>query len=98
MANMNVSYDELQGAANQLRNGQQQLSDQLTQLRTFISNLVSSGFVTDQASAAFNETYESFTTAATTTVSNLDTLARNLETTANVLRDTDAQLAAGLRG
>lgn len=98
MANMNVSYDELQTAANQLRTGQQALQDQLTTLRNFIQNLVSSGFVTDQASGAFNETYEGFTNAANATVGNLDKLAINLEQTARILQDTDSQLAAGLRG
>lgn len=98
MANMNVSYDELQTAANQLRIGETQLRDQLTQLRTYITNLVGSGFVTEQASLAFNETFEQFTTAATTTVSNLDILAQNLEGTAKVLQEADTQLAARMRG
>jgi WXG100 family type VII secretion target len=98
MANMNVSYDELQTAANQLRTGQQALQDQLTSLQSFIQNLVSSGFVTDQASGAFNETYDGFTKAANATVGNLEKLAINLESTARILQDTDSQLAAGLRG
>ena len=98
MANLNVSYDEMDAAAHRLTTGRDQLNEQLTQLRTFIQNLVSSGFVTDQASGAFNQSYEQFTTAATTTVSNLTEIAQNLRTTAQVLRDTDTEIAARLRG
>ncbi len=98
MANLNVSYDEIDNAATQLTSGQTQLEDQLQQLQTYIQNLVSSGFVTDQASGVFNETYEQFTTSARSTVANLATLAQNLRTTAQVLRDTDQQIAAQLRG
>ncbi len=98
MANMNVSYDELDNAANQLTSGQSQLEQQLHQLQSFIQNLVSSGFVTDQASGAFNETYEKFNTSAKSTVANLEILAQNLRSTANVLRDTDQQIASQLRG
>jgi WXG100 family type VII secretion target len=98
MANLNVSYDEINAAASRLSSGRDQLTDQLQQLRTFIQNLVSSGFVTDQASGAFNETYEKFTTAATATVDNLTILSQNLSKTAQVLRETDQQIAAQLRG
>lgn len=98
MANLNVSYDEIDAAASRLSSGRDQLTDQLTQLRMFIQNLVSSGFVTDQASGAFNETYEKFTTAATDTVNNLTILSQNLTKTAQVLRETDQQIAAQLRG
>ncbi|GIG25868.1 WXG100 family type VII secretion target [Cellulomonas denverensis] len=97
MANMNVSYDEIESAANQLITGKGQLEDQLMQLRTFISTLVSSGFVTDQASGAFNETYGNFDTAAKSTISNLDILAQNLRQTAQILKDTDTQIASQLR-
>ena len=98
MANMNVTFGEMNDAANRLENERQQLVDQLTTLKAFIQNLVSSGFVTDQASGAFNESYQSFTTAATTTVNNLTQISQNLRTTAQVLQDTDQEIAARLRG
>lgn len=97
MANLNVSYDEMDAAATRLTTGRDQLNDQLSQLRAFIQNLVSSGFVTDQASGAFNQSYEQFTTSATATVDNLTQIAQNLRTTAQVLRDTDSEIAARLR-
>lgn len=97
MANMNVTFGEMNDAATRLDNERQQLVDQLGVLKSFIQSLVSSGFVTDQASGAFNQQYESFTTAATTTINNLTQISQNLRTTAQVLQDTDQEIAARLR-
>jgi WXG100 family type VII secretion target len=93
MANLSVSYDEMRQQAHSLRTGQQEITDKLNMLRSQINNLVSSGFVTDQASGAFNSSYEQFNHGATQTVSALDQLAGNLENMANTLQETDAQLA-----
>lgn len=93
MVNLNVSYEDMRQQAHSLRTGQQEITDKLNVLRTQINNLVSSGFVTDQASGAFNASYEQFNHGATQTVSALDQLAGNLENMANTLQETDAQLA-----
>ncbi len=98
MANLNVSYQEIRDAATRLSTGQDELTTKLDELRGFISSLVSSGFVTDQASVAFGESYQQFTTSATSTVSALTSLSQYLRATAQTLEDTDARLAAGLRG
>jgi WXG100 family type VII secretion target len=97
MANMNVSYQEIEQAATRLATGQEELTTRLTELRTFIASLISSGFVTDQASVAFGESYEQFTTSATQTVGALTNLAQYLRSTASTLSEVDSQLAAGLR-
>jgi len=98
MANLNVTYQELEDAAGRLRNGQADLTSKLDELRTFIASLVSNGFVTDQASVAYNEKYEEFTSGATQTVGALDGLATFLQQAATVLRDTDTGLAGAIRG
>lgn len=98
MANVNVTYDELRNVATQLRNGQQQLTDTLHQLKAQVDNLVASGFVTDQASGAFQGSYEQFTTGTTQAVSGLEGLSSFLDQAAQTLSDVDAQLAAGIRG
>lgn len=94
MANINVSYDEMEQAANRLVTGREELESKLGELRGFISNLVSSGFVTDQASGKFDETYESFTQNATGTIAALNGLGDYLNNAAATLRDTDSQLSA----
>ena len=96
MANVTVTYDDLRTQSTQLRNGQRAIEDQLGQLKSQIANLVSSGYVTDKSSRAFDSTYTEFTTAATTTIAALEGLAGFLESAANALVSTDAQLASSL--
>ncbi|KQR66170.1 WXG100 family type VII secretion target [Frigoribacterium sp. Leaf172] len=96
MANVTVTYDDLRTQSTQLRNGQRAIEDQLGQLKSQIANLVSSGYVTDKSSRAFDSTYTEFTTAATTTIAALEGLAGFLESAANALESTDAQLASSL--
>ena len=96
MANVNVTYDDLRTQSTQLRNGQRAIEDQLGQLKSQIANLVSSGYVTDKSSKAFDSTYSEFTTGATTTIAALEGLAGFLESAANALESTDAQLASSL--
>ncbi|GAA0963280.1 WXG100 family type VII secretion target [Frigoribacterium faeni] len=96
MANVTVTYDDLRTQSTQLRNGQRAIEDQLGQLKAQIANLVSSGYVTDKSSKAFESTYTDFTTGATTTIAALEGLAGFLESAANALESTDAQLASSL--
>ena len=96
MANVTVTYDDLRTQSTQLRNGQRAIEDQLGQLKSQIANLVSSGYVTDKSSKAFDSTYSEFTTGATTTIAALEGLAGFLESAATALESTDAQLASSL--
>ena len=96
MANVSVTYDDLRTQATQLRTGQRSIEDQLSQLKGQIDGLVSSGYVTDKSSKAFDSTYSEFTTGATTTIAALEGLAGFLESAANALESTDAQLASSL--
>ncbi len=98
MANLNVSYQDMMNEAQALRAGQQQITEQLNMLRNRINNLVTSGFVTDAASGAFNQSYEQFNQGATTTIGALDQLAGNLTNIANTLQATDQQLAQQMGG
>ncbi|MSS84132.1 WXG100 family type VII secretion target [Actinomycetaceae bacterium WB03_NA08] len=94
MANVNVTYDEMRSAADRLGVGRDEMVSKLNELKAFISSLISSGFVTDQASVRFGETYTEFTTNATETINNLEDLARYLRGAAEAMESTDAQLAA----
>jgi len=93
---MNVTYQEMHDAATKLTTGESDINSKLTELKNYIAQLVSSGFVTDQASGRFNDTYQQFTTAATQTISALDGLASYLNQAANAIQETDQQLANGL--
>ena len=98
MANLNVTYDQMQAAATRLRAGQQDLETKLQELRSLVNDLVSNGFTTSAASGAFNSAYEQFTSGATQTVGGIEGMARFLDTAAQALSDTDAQLASQLGG
>ena len=53
MANINISYQEMEAAASQLGAGRDEITAKLQQLQRQIQGLVSSGFVTDNASKRF---------------------------------------------
>lgn len=96
MANVNVTFQELHGAASKLAGGQADIEAKLAELKKFIDSLVSSGFVTDKASGAYQAAYEKFSSGAKTTISGLEDLSRFLTNSANAFSDTDAQLASSI--
>ena len=98
MANLNVTYEQMQTAASQLRNGQTDLESKLGELRGLVAQLVTDGFVTSVASGAFDASYEQFTTGARTTIGGIDGLAQFLDSASAALQSTDEQLASRLGG
>lgn len=95
---MDVSYEEMNTAATKLTTGQEEITTTLNGLKVYIDGLITSGFVTDQASVAFGESYQEFTTGATTAIEGLTGMATYLTQAAQTLADTDTALATGLRG
>jgi WXG100 family type VII secretion target len=96
MANVSVTFDEIRTQATQLRNGQRSIEDQLSQLKSQIDTLVSSGFVTDRSSKAFDSSYTEFTSGASKTIQAIEGMAGFLEGAADALQSTDEQLASSL--
>lgn len=96
MANLNVSYQDLTASADKPVAGRDNIYTQLTALQAQIAQLVSSGFVTDKTSGAFQSSYETFSKGARDTISGLDGLSTFLRSTATTLADVDSQLASRL--
>ena len=96
MANVNVAYGDLETVSSQLGSGQEELTNILDKLKGQVDQLVSSGFVTDKASGAFQSSYEQFTTGATETIEGLDGMSQFLTKTQEALSDLDTQLASAL--
>lgn len=94
MANINVSYAEIEQAASQLGSGRDEIAQRLRGMQTHISGLVSSGFVTDQASAKFDGAYGEYTASASTVIEKLTEIQTFLTQTSNAMRELDAQIAA----
>ncbi|MDR3128370.1 MAG: WXG100 family type VII secretion target [Bifidobacteriaceae bacterium] len=95
--NINVSYEQLQLAAANISQGRDSIYNELDILKNRIEELVSSGFVTDQASGVFHEAFNRFSTGARSTIQGLDEVIRFLRAAEQTLKDTDAQLAASLK-
>lgn len=98
MANLNVSYAEMEAEASALMSGRQQIEGELTNLANRINNLVTSGFVTDAASGAFQAMYTEYTTSAKSTIAALDNIANALKQMANTMQETDQSMAQSIRG
>ena len=94
MANITVSYGEIESTATQLSAGRDEITQKLQSLQSQIGTLVASGFVTDQASGKFNDAYAEYTTSANTVIAKLTEIQSFLTQTANAMRDMDAQIAA----
>lgn len=98
MANIHVTYEQMEQAATELRAGQEDLVMTLERLRAQVQHLVANGFTTTRASGAFDAASEEFIRGAKQTVSGVTGMARFLDGAAEVLRNTDEQLARSIEG
>jgi uncharacterized protein YukE len=96
MANLNVSYEQIGSARNALEKTRGDVISLLETMKGKISELTSSGFVTDRTSKAFNEAYAKYTKGATTTIEGINDVANFLKKVEDTLRSTDQQLAASI--
>lgn len=96
MANVNVTYQQMEDAATRLGNGRTEIDNMLGQLKSLVDQLVSDGYVTDSSSKSFQSSYEEFTTGARNVIEGLDGMAQYLNTAASTFRDADTQLASVL--
>ncbi|HYZ54539.1 MAG TPA: WXG100 family type VII secretion target [Streptosporangiaceae bacterium] len=96
MANVNVTYADMQAAANRLNAGESQINGDLTNLQNMINNLVQSGYVTDSSSKQFEQSYTEFTQGARKMMDGLKGMAQYLNAAAKAFHETDTQLSAAL--
>jgi WXG100 family type VII secretion target len=96
MANVNVTYQEMQDAAARLKHGQDSLDQILMDLSNLINGLIASGFQTEFASGAFGDTYDKFTNGTKQAISGLEGLSNFLTSAANAMQETDTQLARAI--
>ncbi|MGY1703941.1 WXG100 family type VII secretion target [Geodermatophilus sp. SYSU D00697] len=96
MANVNVTYQQMEEAAGRLNNGRTEIDGLLGQLKSLVDQLVSDGYVTDSSSRSFQSSYDEFTTGAKNTIAGLEGMAQYLTQAAATFRDADTQLASAL--
>jgi len=93
VANVHVDYQELQRTSSQLKSGQQDVEGQLARLKSMIDNLVSSGFVTDQASGKFQQSYEQWNSGAKNVIQGLQGMSSFLEKAIAQHQQLDSELS-----
>lgn len=94
MSNIRVSYAEIEQAAAQLGQGREEITAKLQALQQQMQSLVSSGFVTDQASVKFDGAYNEYTMSANNVVARLTEIQNFLTQTASAMREMDMQIAS----
>ena len=96
MANINLSYDDMESAASELGAGREDILTRLDGLRQRIQGLVTTGFVTDTASRRFEAVFVEYTASANGVIESLTELEQFIRQAALAHRDMDAALAARL--
>ena len=96
MANVNVTYQDMQTAAKQLRQGQTEIETTLSGLKKQVDALVAAGYVTDSSSKAFSSAYTEFNTGVTKVVAGLEGMGGYLDVAAKTFQQADTELAAAL--
>lgn len=96
MANVNVTFPQMQDAARRLGAGRTEIDDLLGQLSSLVDQLVQDGYVTDSSSVQFRGSYEEFTSGARATIGGLTGMAEYLNRAAQTFADADAALAGSL--
>ncbi len=94
MANIRASYGEMESAGSQLSAVKDEIAAKLHFAEGQIANLVSSGFVTDQASPRFTAAFGEFLTSATAVIETLSEMHLFLSHSAEAMRELDTQIAA----
>ncbi len=96
MADVSVTYGEMEAAGDRLTAGRADLEAQLTSLQRQVQALVTSGYVTGSSSGAFRDAYDAFTAGCLQAVQGLDGMGAYLRSAAAVFRDADQQLASAV--
>jgi WXG100 family type VII secretion target len=88
-----VDYQELQRSASQLKTGEQDIESQLGRLKSMIDSLVASGFVTDQASGKFQQSYDQWNNGAKNVIQGLQGMSSFLEKAIAQHQQLDSELS-----
>jgi WXG100 family type VII secretion target len=98
MADIHVDYEALRSTASRLTAGQHEMESQLTQLKGLVDSLVSSGFVTDQASGKFHQSYEQWNSGTRNAIEGLQGMSSFLTTAINQHEQLDSSLSQSVGG
>lgn len=89
-----ISYEEMESKAGSLDRSRDTINGELNNLLSQIQNLTSEGFVTDQASGAFNEMFHEYKMGADKTIDALNRIASLLRQISSSMRQHDQEIAS----
>jgi WXG100 family type VII secretion target len=96
VANVNVTYEDMNASGQQLINGRVEIETLLSNLQKAVDTLVNGGYVTDSSSKQFQASYDEFNTGVKQTIAGLDGMGTYLQKAASTFQDADTQLAQAL--
>lgn len=96
MANLSVTFSDMQDVAKRISAGRTEIEAKLIELKNLVNGLVTAGYVTDTSSKAFEAAYTELNDGATKTIGGLEGISLYLAAAAESLTSTDEQLAKKL--
>lgn len=93
MADITLNYSDMQNEAAAFQRDEENIKQQLLALKGRVDQLVSSGFVTQRSSGAFQQRVDDFKRSADQTISSLSDLAQQLNQIVQSFSDTDTATA-----
>lgn len=97
MANVNVTYNDMDTAARTLTASHSEIESMLNSMKSMVDQLVHDGFVTDAASKQFEQSYAEFTKGASQVIEGLNGMSQYLTTASQTFSQIDQQLAKALK-
>lgn len=98
MTEISVGYEPMENAASQLRQNQEQMTEQLQSMRSMIDSLTSGEFRTQLASPRFQESYEQWSSGAQNMLEGLTGMASFLDQAVEGFQQLDSDLQQGASG
>jgi WXG100 family type VII secretion target len=96
MADITVTYEEMQASATKLDQGKASIEEQLESLRRMIDQLVQTSFRTQSASPKFQASYEQWNTGAKNAIGGLEGMSAFLKSAIRGHQDLDSSLSQGM--
>ncbi|WP_408898007.1 WXG100 family type VII secretion target [Nocardioides sp. R1-1] len=94
MADQELTFDDIDSAADKLETGKEDLASLLTELRSLVQELTDSSFKTEAASVAFLDSYEELSDGLETALEAIPAAATALRQMKTAFQDTDSGLAS----
>lgn len=97
MANMNVTYADMDNAAKTLLKNHQEIETMLQGMSSLVKQLTTDGFVTDAASKQFDQSYEEFTNGAKQVIQGMQGMSDYLTKASQTFAQIDQELAKAIK-